>query len=112
MKLEKVINGILKYLNAEIYSGMNDWQEVLARIAVSRMVGNTEQLKQVLTNNAFVKTFAIMDGNGDVDVDGLTRDLRTQIAEKGKISFSLPMFGNFTFTAEDVDKLHRYILEG
>lgn len=111
MKLEKVVNGILRYLNAEIYSSMNDWQEMLARIAVSRMVGNTEQLKQMLANNAFVKTFAIMDSNGDVDVDGLARDLRTQIAEKGKMSFSLPMFGNFTFTADDVDKLHRYILE-
>lgn len=111
MSYEKVISGILRYLNAEIYSKMNGWQEVLARIAVSRMVDNSEQLKQALMNNSFVQTFAIMDSHGNVDVDGLMKDLKTQIAEKGKLVITVPMLGNFTFTADDVDELHRYIRE-
>lgn len=112
MSFEKTINGILKYLNSEIYSRMNEWQEMLARIAVSRMIGNVEGLKSSFVNNSFVKTFSVMDEHGNVDVDGLYRDLKTQIERKGKFSFSLPMFGNFTFTAEDVDKLYRMITEG
>ena len=112
MSFEKVLNGILRYMNEEIYAGMNDWQEVFARIIVSRIVGNSDALKDALINNGFIKTFAIIDHNGNVDVDGLMRDLREQISRKGKISISLPMFGNFTFTAEDVDRLHRTILEG
>ena len=109
MSFERVINGILSYLNAEIYNKMNSWQEVLARVAVSRMIGNSEELKRSLTNNSFFRTFAIIDSHGNVDVDGLVNDLKTQIAEKGKLVISLPMLGNFTFTAEDVDELHRHI---
>lgn len=111
MSFEKVINGILRYLNAEIYSKMSGWQEILARVAVSRMVGSSEQLKQGLMNNTFLQTFAIVDSHGNIDVDGLMRDLKTQIAEKGKLVITLPMLGSFTFTADDVDELHRYIRE-
>lgn len=112
MEFEKVLNGIMKYLNNEVYRNMNDWQEILARIAVSRVVGNEQNLKTALINNAYVKTFAIMDESGMVDVDGLMRDLKSQLEQKGKVTFSLPMFGTFTFTPEDVEKLHRTIKEG
>ena len=111
MEFERVIKGITKYLNNEIYAGMNDWQEMLARIAVSRMIGNTNNLKNTLINNPFVRTFPIIDENGDVDIEGLLEDIKSQLNEKGKITFSLPMFGNFTFTPADVEKLHREIME-
>jgi hypothetical protein len=111
MSFEKVINGILRYLNAEIFSKMSSWQEVLARVAVSRMVESSELLKQSLMENAFFRTFAIVDSHGNIDVEGLMRDLRAQIAEKGKLVITLPMLGSFTFTADDVDELHRYIKE-
>jgi hypothetical protein len=111
MNFDKVIHGIVKYLDNEIYSNMTDWQEVLARIAVGRMIGDTSELKKTLMDNSFVKTFAIMDEHGDVDVDGLMRDLKNQIAQKGKIDISIPLLGKFTFTSEDVDELHRTIDE-
>ena len=111
MSFEKVLNGLLHYMNAEIYSKMSSWQEMLARIAVSRMIGNAEELKQTLLNNTFLRTFAIVDSHGNVDVDGLMRDIKTQIAEKGNLVITLPMLGTFTFTADDVDELHRYIRE-
>lgn len=112
MEFEKVLNGIMKYLNNEIYSGMNDWQEMLARIAVSRMIGNAENLKHTLIENPFIKTFAIIDENGMVDVSGLLNDLKTQFNQKEKITFSIPMFGKFTFTAADVEKLRNNIYGG
>ena len=110
MEFEKVLNGIIRYLNDEIYNGMNDWQEMLARIAVSRMVANSENLKKSFIENPFIKTFAIIDNNGNVDLEGLIRDIKSQIAQKEKISFSIPVFGKFTLTPSDVDKLHHTIL--
>jgi hypothetical protein len=110
MEFEKVINGIVKYFNKEIYVGMNDWQEVLARMAVSRLLGNTNTLKQNLANNAYIKTFGIMDDTGNIDVESLYIDLKKQIEAKGKITITLPMFGNFSFTPSDVDKLYQSIV--
>jgi hypothetical protein len=74
MKFDRVINGITKYLDREIYAGMNDWQEVVARLAVARIIGN-ENLEESLLNNPYVKTFAIADVDGNIDVDGLYRVL-------------------------------------
>lgn len=111
MQFERVLNGIVKFLNEEVYVGMNDWQEVLARIAMSRLIGNKDHLRDSLTANPFVRTFGIMDESGEVDVEGLMRDLKQQIEEKGKLEIAIPMFGKFRFTASDVDKLHRMIME-
>ena len=111
VKFEKVIDGINRYLNYELYAGMNDWQEVFARIAVSRVVGNTETLKHTLMTSPIAKTFAIVDSEGNVDVDGIFKDLREQMAHKGKIEFVVPMFGKFIFSTNDVDKLYNAILE-
>lgn len=112
MDFDRVINGIIRYLDREIYIGMNDWQEMLARIAVSRIIGNKDHLRESLMSNPFVRTFAIIDENGVVDVDGLMRDLKEQIERKGKLDISIPMFGKFSFNSGDVDKLHRAIMEG
>ena len=112
MTFERVINGINKYINAEIYSTMNDWQEVFARIAISRMLGNTEQLKHSLASNAFLRTFALMDEEGNVDVEALARDLKAQISAKGKMTVSLPLMPSLTFKPEDVDLLYQYIVGG
>lgn len=111
MEFEKVLNGILKYINQEVMVGMNDWQEMLARIAISRMIGDSNKLKETLASNGYVRTFGIMDRDGNVDVDGLMRDIREQIERKGKVSFEIPLMGKFTFRPEDVDRLHEKILE-
>lgn len=111
MQFESVINGILKYMDREIFVAMNDWQEVLARIAVGRIAGNAAKLKSALMENTFIRTFAIIDENGNVDIENLMEDLRRQICIKGKVDISIPMFGKFSFTEADIDKLKSFIME-
>ena len=111
MEFERVIDGILRYINSELLTGMNDWQEMIARIAISRMIGDTSKLKETMVGNAYVRTFGIMDKDGNVDVEGLIKDIRKQIERKGKISLDIPLMGRFTFHPEDVDRLHEKILE-
>ena len=108
MKFDRVLYGINKYLDKEIYAGMNDWQEVVARIAVSRIIGNNN-LEQTLLGNPYIKTFAIADTEGNIDAEGLYRDLKKLIQAKGKIEIELPIFGKFTFTESDVDCLYSCI---
>lgn len=111
-RFEKVIDGIFKYLDREIFSKMNDWQELVARIAVSRVVGNSEQLKNSLMNNSILRTFAIIDSDGNVDVDGLIKDIKAQLEAKGRLEITLPIFGKMAFQPADADILYHYIMEG
>lgn len=111
MKFDRVLNGIAKYMDREIYSGMNDWQEVAARMVVARVLNNPN-LETTLMNNPYIKTFAIADENGNIDIDSLYRDLRTVVQNKGKVEVNLPLFGKFTFTEGDVDCLYNCIMGG
>lgn len=112
MEFDRVLDGIIRYLNREVFKGLNDWQDVMARIAVGRMLGNREELKRSLMSNGFFQTLGIMDSRGMVDVEGLADDLRNEIRRKGKISIKLPLLGTFTFTDTDVDDLYMMIMEG
>lgn len=111
VNIERVMNGIARYMDREIYANMNDWQEVVARLAVSRLLGN-RNLENTLMNNSYIRTFAIVDSDGNVDVDGLYRDLRALVQQKGKIEISLPIFGKYTFHENDVDNLYNCIMGG
>ena len=84
IEFEKVIEGISRYINKEIYPSMNDWQEVLARIAAGRFLSNTDALKATLQNNGFVQTFGIINSDGTVNIDELLSDVKREISNKGK----------------------------
>ena len=108
-EFEKVIDGLSRYIDNEIYSGMNDYQEFLARLFVGRIIGNEHKVKESLINNGFIRTFGIIDSDGMVDIDSLAQDLKREIGRKEKITFSIPMFGKMTFHPTDVDVLYRTI---
>ena len=111
VEFNQIIGGAVKYLNSEVMIGMNDWQKMLARMAVSRIIGNKDKVRDIIVNNPFVRTFGFVDENGYFDIDGIAHDLREQIADMGKLEISIPMFGTFRFSEADVDKLHRMIVE-
>ena len=109
---EKVIDGLSKYINSNnLYSNMNDWQEMIARLAVGRVITNQAKIKDTLVSNAFIRSFDIMDESGMVDVDSLSEDLKREIARKEKFTVSIPIIGKLTFTPSDVDTLRRLITE-
>jgi hypothetical protein len=114
MKCEfsKVIDGISKYINGELYPEMNDLQEFAARLMIGRIISNQEDIKNSFIDNGFIRTFGVVDCDGMVDVDGLIADVKREIQRQEKISFAIPMFGTFTFRPSDVDTLHRYIVGG
>lgn len=110
VKFERVMDGINRYIDSEIYSNLNDLQEVLARIVVGRVNSSAENIKTALMNNGFAKTLCLIDSDGMVDIDRLMHDIRHEIERKGSIEFSVPMIGKMKFTAVDVDMLHNMIV--
>ena len=112
VSFEQILDGFARYLNKNFYANLNDWQEIVARLAVGRIIGNPESLKQSLQANGIVRTFAVMDSEGNVDLENLARDLKREIERKGKISVEVPMFGKMSFVASDIDDIYREITGG
>lgn len=112
MDFNSVLNGVVKFIDREIIGKMNSWQEVIARVAIARAINNAAAIKSLLIDNGFSRALAIEDANGNIDVDGLVRDLKKAISAKGYFEFEIPMFGKFKFVESDVDKLNSYIRGG
>ena len=108
-EFEKVVDGLAQYINSELYSGMNDVQEFAARVLIGRAINNQEQIKHNLVNNGFIRTFGVIDGEGMVDIEGISNDIKREISRKDKITFNVPMFGKLTFRPSDVDIMYRTI---
>lgn len=111
VSFEAVLDGIAKFIDKNIFTGMNDWQELIARIFVGRIFDARESLKSAFVNNGFIRTFGIIDENGNIDVESLAKDIKKEIQRKEKITVSIPMFGQMTFTPQDVDNLYDMIKE-
>jgi hypothetical protein len=105
---DQVLDGLARYLNKTFYSNLNDFQEIVARLAIGRILGN-ENLKQNLMANPYVRTFAIFDSEGNVDLEPIMRDLKKEIERKGKMTVEIPMFGKISFTGEDISEIYREI---
>lgn len=109
IKFEKVINGVAEYISGEIYPNMNDWQELIARIAVGRVLGNTNLLKQKIMENPLLMSFVMIDTDGMMDAERFLSDLKSIISQKGSLKISIPALGSMSFVESDVDRLHEYI---
>jgi uncharacterized protein with ATP-grasp and redox domains len=81
----------------------------LSNVDLQQYENNSEKLKEFLKNNGFVRTFAIIDETGEVDIDNLFGDIIEQVDKKGKIEISIPMFGKFKFTTKDFENLYQTI---
>ena len=110
MKYEfnQVVDGLVKYIDKYILPGMNQLQDFGARVMIGRFISNSENVKTMLINNGFIRTFGIIDAEG-VEVEELLTDIKKEIARQGKISFDVPMFGKITFVPGDVDVLYQMI---
>lgn len=106
----KVINGIEKYLNEEILSKINDWRKWIVGGMLDVVLLKGTDMFNSLKSNELVKSLNLIDTYDNIDVDTLYEALKKR-AEKGSITFDVPLLGAMTLTKMDVDKLYQKIIE-
>lgn len=55
---ERILDGVVRFMNEEIVPGMNDWQEIAARIAIGRIYETKENLQAQLAASGLVRALA------------------------------------------------------
>lgn len=112
VEFEKVLDGLNRYIDREIYKNLNDLQEMLARLTIGRINQNADGIKHYLMTNGFFKTLCIVDSDGMVDIERLLQDLRAEIERNGSITVDIPLIGKLTFRTSDIDMLRNEITGG
>lgn len=109
---ERVIDGINKYIDKEIYCNLNNMQEFVARVVVGRFNQNMDSIKNNLMHNGFAKTLCIVDSEGKVDVDDIRKSIKREIERQEFLKIEIPLIGTITFKPEDADILYNEIVGG
>ena len=109
MEFEKVLKGVMTYIEREMVPTMNEWQTITAGVVLSRISRNSNNIKAYLDGIPLLKAMGIME-DGKVDLDGLIIDIKQQIERKGKLSIDIPLMGKYTFYTADIDKMKATIM--
>jgi hypothetical protein len=112
MKFEKIIDGLTKYINANLYPTMNDWQKLIAVDVVGRAIKKSAELYGTLQVNPFVRALGYIDSEGNVDIEGIVGRIKEYAREKGKIETNIPFMPAWKFTEQDIDEIYRTIIGG
>ena len=107
----KVVNGLAQYIDHELAAQFTGSLKGWAIGAVGGIL--TARAGQIITklmSNPIVVAMGIADGEM-IDEELLFNQLVTA-ANKGSATAELPLLGPVTFTAKDVESLHRYIIGG
>ena len=77
----------------------------VAGVALAKIDSIAERARE----SPIVKQLGIISDDGEIDDEALFSAIKSQ-AEKGYAQFDIPIIGSLSFSPEDVEKLHQYIV--
>lgn len=109
--LAQVQAGVEKYLETEILSKIPGWQKWVLGAAASRMLSRSGEIFNQLKTNPVVSAMGVIDEQDQIDIDAIYREFSKQ-AQRGAITFDIPLMGALTVNSSDIDRLYNYIIGG
>lgn len=109
--LAQATAGIERYLDTEILAKIPGWQKWVLGAAASRMLSRSGEIFNTLKNNPVVSAMGVIDEQDQIDIDAIYREFSKQ-AQRGAITFDIPLMGALTVNSGDIDRLYNYIIGG
>lgn len=108
--ITQCVQGIAKYLEAELIPRIDGWQKWVAGASISIALDNGQKIFDQYKDNEIFKALGVVDDSGDIDIDLLHDHIVAQ-AKKTPATFNLPFIGIVTLKASDVEKIYKSIKE-
>lgn len=111
VNIAKVQKGIASFLDNEMMSKLPDGglQKVIVGVMSALIIRKGDTAIDMLKANPIAIGLGVFDGNGDMDLDLLKDVIKENIPDTG-LKINLPIVGGMTVFKEDIDSLHRHIV--
>lgn len=111
MHYNKIIEGVIRFIDRKYVPLMNDLQIAGYYIAAEALRGNPEGIINTLTKNPLVKMLVMPGKDGEINLDRIMPAIKRVAATKGQIAFTIPGYGKFAFNEAELDELYNTIQE-
>lgn len=105
---EQFINGMTKFIDAEILNQLTGNSKILMGIGTGIALKKGENIFNNLKNNSIIKMLDLIDANGNIDIETLYEEVKKQ-ARNEIIRLEIPMIGILKLNEEDIEKIYSYI---
>lgn len=115
VSVEKVKRGLAAFFDNELMPMLpsTGWENIVVGTAIGVLLKRLEKIIAGLQQNGLALAAAVVDDQGNVDIEIIRDELKAQIQKKGSLQIdNLPVIKKITFRAEDVDKAFEYIMKG
>ncbi len=106
--LNEVVNGLKKYVDAEILPKVTGWNKWVFGAGVSLMLENSANVFNQLKENPFIKNMGVISKEDEIDIEKLYSVFLEQ-SKKSAVTFAVPLLGNLTLKSNDIEKLYNLI---
>jgi hypothetical protein len=109
--LNHIYSGAVRYIDTEITPKMSGWHRWAFGALSAVWLGNISNTFEKIKETPFVKSLGVINESDMIDIDKLYRAVYDQ-AQKGAVTFDLPIVGALTVNKTDLERIYRYIKEG
>lgn len=106
---EEIVNGLMRYADREVIPKLGTGGKWVVGAAIGMAGNKISEIARNLSTNSLAKAVGAVNEDGLFDVDKLTESLQNSANRYGNLSLNVPMLGTMTFTADDVNKVGKYI---
>lgn len=109
--LNQVRNGLARYIDNELCPMLTGWKKWTFGAGAALWLSNITETFNHLKADSTIQMLGVIDDGDMIDLEKLYGVFYEQ-AQKGAVTFDLPVVGSLTVNKDDVERLYRYIKEG
>ena len=108
--MDQIKRGAARYVDEEFTAKLSGWQRWAVGAGAAMALENLEFSMSGLLENHAARAMGVLDEAGNVDLGRVYTSLKKQ-AQKGPVTFQMPLLGAVTINEQDVDRLYTCILQ-
>lgn len=110
VKAQSVAAGITSFIDKDVLPKVGGWQKWALGTAAGLAAKRADAVMEAVKSHPAARALGIVDGEGNIDDEAVFAELTRQ-AEQSPAIIAIPMLGELTLTARDVESLRRHIRE-
>ena len=107
--INQVKIGLSDFMLTTMAPRMDETRQFLAGVGTAFFSRKADQILRAVAQTSWARMFGLFDENGDIDIDTAFESMMEQFKRQPKFPVDILYFGQFSFTAHDIQLLYEKI---